>query len=161
MSKRHKYTLTVTWTGNQGLGTSEYASYSRDHRIVASTTAPVIEASADPTFLGNPDRWNLEQLFVAAVSECHMLFYLALASRADVIVADYQDQAEGVMVQNASGGGAFESITLRPQVTIALGCDTQLAVQLHEQANQLCFIANSVNCPVDHQPKIVHAQHVL
>lgn len=151
--KTHEYDVDVVWTGNHGVGTSGYASYGRDHDL-STESAPTILGSADPAFRGDPTRWNPEQLQVAALSQCHMLWYLNLAATAGVIVTAYHDRAHGVMVQDSSGGGQFESVTLRPRVTITADSDPDSARRVHAKVPEVCFIARSVNFPVHHDPVI-------
>jgi organic hydroperoxide reductase OsmC/OhrA len=152
---RHEYDVTVTWTGNTGPGTSGYTAYARDHEVSAATGAPMIPGSSDPSFRGDPARWNPEQLLVTSLSQCHMLWYLHLASTAGVVVTAYEDHPHGVMVTNSSGAGQFEAVTLRPRVTITAASDPEVALRLHADVPALCFIARSVNFPVGHEPEIV------
>ena len=152
----HRYDVDVEWTGNQGPGTANYRSYGRDHEITAAA-APTILGSADPAFRGDPGRWNPEQLQIAALSQCHMLWYLHLAATHGVVVTDYRDHAHGVMALDSTGGGQFKSVTLRPQVTITADSDPDVAVALHADVPALCFIARSVNFPVRHEPVITRA----
>lgn len=150
----HRYALTVQWTGNLGGGTSSYRGYSRDHDVLIPGL-PVLKGSADPTFHGDRERYNPEQLLLAALAQCHMLSFLHVAVKHGVVVTDYRDEATGLMKLNRDGSGQFESVTLRPQVTMADGRHLELAGQLHHEANQLCFIARSVNFPVEHAPVTV------
>lgn len=152
----HTYDIQVTWTGNLGQGTSSYRAYEREHEITASGK-PAIPGSSDPAFRGDRTRYNPEDLLVASLSACHMLWYLHLAAEAGVVVVDYADKARGVMVETASGGGRFTSVVLRPTTTILPGADPALAAHLHARAHELCFIANSVNFPVTCEPTIVVA----
>ena len=154
--KHHTYEVRVEWTGNDGDGTNSYTAYRRDHTIT-SAGKPAISASSDPAFRGNPARYNPEELLVAAISSCHMLWYLHLCAENHVIVQEYQDAASGVMKEEDDGSGRFTRVVLRPRVTIAAGSDRAKAFALHREANRLCFIANSVNFPVDHEPEIVDA----
>ena len=81
-----------------------------------------------------------------------MLWYLHLCSEAGIIVTDYVDNATGIMEENASGAGSFVSVVLNPIVTITDSAMINTANELHKKANQLCFIANSVNFKVAHNP---------
>ena len=153
----HRYELTVQWTGNLGEGTSSYRGYSRDHDVLIPGL-PVLPGSADPTFHGDRSRYNPEQLLLAALAQCHMLSFLHVAVKHGVVVTDYRDEATGLMKLNRDGSGQFESVTLRPQVTLADERHLELAGQLHHEANQLCFIARSVNFPVEHAPVTMAAQ---
>ena len=150
------YKTLVTWTGNRGSGTTDYAAYGRDYEIAVKGKPPV-QGSSDPAFRGDPGRHNPEDMLVAALSACHMLWYLHIASSAGITVVAYEDEAEGVMALDASGGGRFRNVILRPHITIAPGGDTLLARDLNAAAHEKCFIANSVNFPVSCEPRIVRA----
>jgi organic hydroperoxide reductase OsmC/OhrA len=154
--RAHRYEVTVVWTGNQGEGTSGYRAYARDHEVTADSR-PAIPGSSDRAFRGNPERWDPERLLVAALSQCHMLSYLHACADVGVVVVGYMDQAEGEMQQAPDGGGHFTEVTLRPRVTVSEESMTDAARELHGRAHQLCFIANSVNFRVSHEPKIAVA----
>jgi organic hydroperoxide reductase OsmC/OhrA len=156
MSKHHKYETTVRWTGNKGTGTSAYRAYSRDHEI-RSPGKPVIPASSDPAFHGDAARYNPEEMLVASLSTCHMLWYLHLCAVNKVVVLDYEDCPDGPMEESADGGGRFLEVTLRPQITVTPESDPETAKRLHHDAHQKCFIANSVNFPVGCVPVIRRA----
>ncbi|MEZ5854590.1 MAG: OsmC family protein [Hyphomicrobiaceae bacterium] len=145
--KEHHYCPCVTWTGSRGKGTESYTSYGRDH-VISVDGRPDIPGSSDPVFRGDRDRHNPEDLLVASLAACHMLWYLHLASEAGIVVMSYVDQPFGRMVVGGDGGGRFVNVILRPEIRIAAGCDARLAKTLHEAAHQRCFIANSVNFPV-------------
>lgn len=149
----HHYELTIQWTGNLGTGTTDYRGYSRDHNVLIPGL-PILKGSADPTFHGDRERYNPEQLLLAALAQCHMLSYLHVAVKHGVVVTDYRDEATGLMRLNRDGSGQFESVTLHPVVTLADPGQADLAQRLHHDANQVCFIARSVNFPVQHQPRI-------
>lgn len=142
--------------GNKGVGTSSYKSYSRAHELTAPDKLPIY-GSADPGFQGDPARWNPEELLVAALSACHQLWYLHLCARAGIIVTAYEDQADGLMVEEAGGAGRFVSVVLHPHVTLAAGSDRERAEDLHHAANEKCFVARSVKFPVTHEPTITVA----
>ncbi|WP_026875179.1 OsmC family protein [Jiangella gansuensis] len=149
----HSYVTTVRWTGDQGTGTASYRGYSRSHDVLTSGR-PALAASADPMFRGEPDRWNPELLFVAALSECHMLQYLHLCAAAGIVVVGYEDTARGTMQVTPDGGGSFTGVLLRPEVTVTDAAMVDQATALHEKAHQLCFIASSVRTPVRHEPVV-------
>lgn len=150
---QHHYQLQVQWTGNRGTGTSSYRAYGRDH-VIRAEGLPDLAGTADPTFHGDPDRWNPEQLLLAALSQCHMLSYLHLAVKSGITVTSYSDAAEGTLHLNRDGSGEFTEVVLSPIVVIRDRTDADVAQALHVAANRLCFIARSVNFPVHHQPKI-------
>jgi len=153
MPRTHNYAVQVTWTGNQGTGTSGYRDYSRVHDVSADGPAP-IAGSSDPAFRGDRARWNPELELTAALSTCHMLWYLHLCAEAGVTVLAYADQASGTMEESADGGGRFTEVVLRPHVTVATQDMADAAKRLHADASAKCFVANSVNFPVEHDPVI-------
>lgn len=152
MHKEHHYSIDLCWTGNLGKGTSTYGGYSRSHEIVIQGK-PMIPCSSDPTFRGDSSRYNPEELLVAALSSCHMLWYLHLCADAGIVVVEYKDRATGTMVETPDGGGRFSEVVLHPETTLQPGADVSIAERLHEKAHQLCFIANSVNFPVRCEPR--------
>jgi organic hydroperoxide reductase OsmC/OhrA len=156
MEKHHTYSVTVEWTGNLGSGTSAYDSYARNHTISAGAK-PDIAGSSDPAFRGDSARWNPEELLVAAISACHKLWYLHLCADAGIAVISYRDHAQGTMTEDPAGG-KFTRVVLRPQVTVRPSDDIELAKRLHHDAHSKCYIANSVNFPVECDPDVKAAQ---
>jgi organic hydroperoxide reductase OsmC/OhrA len=154
MAATHTYDVTVEWTGDLGSGTDGYRSFSRAHEVLGDGKTP-IAASSDPAFRGDATRWNPEELLVASVAQCHMLWYLHLCAVNGVVVTDYADHAHGVMTMDESdGGGQITAVTLRPEVTVAKASMTDKARSLHDDINAVCFIARSVNFPITHIPVI-------
>ena len=151
MTKEHHYSAEIRWTGNLGKGTSGYRDYDRDH-VISVMGKPEIPASSDPSFRGNNTRYNPEEMLVASLSSCHMLWYLHLCSEAGVVVTTYSDHATGVMEEEGNAG-AFASVTLHPVVTVLKKEMIEKATALHEKANALCYIARSVNFEVHHSPE--------
>jgi len=149
--KQHTYSATITWTGNQGTGTSDYKSYSRNHTISAEGKKD-IEGSSDPSFRGDRSRHSPEDLLLDSISACHMLWYLHLCAVNSVIVLAYEDNATGIMVEEKDGSGQFTEVTLHPNVTVQDESMVLKANALHHEANKLCFIARSVKFPVHHKP---------
>jgi organic hydroperoxide reductase OsmC/OhrA len=150
----HHYRVHTVWTGNRGTGTSGYRDYDRAH-VVKVDGKPDLLGSSDANFLGDGTRHNPEDLLVASLSTCHMLWYLHLAADAGLVVTEYQDSAEGHMQLRRDGSGAFVRVTLRPRVGISGDFDAELAKGLHHEAHEKCFVANSVNFPIDIEPEIV------
>jgi len=150
---QHRYALTVTWTGNTGEGTATYRGYRRTH-TVAADGPPELLGSADRTFHGDRERWNPEQLLLASLAQCHLLSYLHVCVEAGVVVTDYLDRATGRMRTEADGSGRFTEVVLHPEVTVADVTMVAAATEAHHRAHELCFIANSVNFPVRHEPLV-------
>ncbi len=153
MARQHYYKATINWTGNRGEGTSGYRTYDRAHTITVQNKAP-IQASSDPAFMGDATRYNPEELLLASLSSCHMLWYLHLCADNGIIVMDYKDDASGIMEEAATGSGKFTEVTLHPLVKIKDASMLEKAKDLHSEANQKCFIANSCNFPVKHEVQV-------
>lgn len=147
----HHYKLKITWTGNRGEGTINYQGYDRNHTI-QSDNKIAIAGSSDPSFRGDPGRYNPEEMLVASLSACHMLWFLHLCTTVGVVVTAYTDEATGIMEETANGGGRFKEVTLHPVITLKEASMKAKADALHAKAHELCFIANSVNFPIHHQP---------
>jgi len=154
MTARHHYALDLTWTGDLGDGTATPRAYSRNHEVTIDGVGTLL-GSSDPAFRGDSTRWNPEQLFVASIAQCHMLWYLGLAASAGIVVTAYADRATGTMVEEPNGAGQFEEVTLQPVVTITNAEDAERAAELHHKVGDYCFIARSVNFPIHHEPVIV------
>lgn len=152
--KTHQYQINLEWTGNEGQGTTNYRAYSRDHVLSGKDKLVQIPGSSDPSFRGDPSRYNPEEMLVASLSACHMLWFLHLCAVNKIVVTDYQDQATGTMEETTDGGGRFREVVLHPVVTVA---DEEMAARtesLHAEAHKLCFIANSCNFSVRHQAHV-------
>lgn len=152
--KTHRYQISLKWDDNSGKGTTDYRSYSRDHLISAPGKMHMISGSSDPSFLGDPKKFNPEELLVSSISSCHMLWYLHLCASNGIVVVDYVDNAIGTMEESENGSGRFTKVTLHPEVIVENDSMIEKAISLHEKAHQMCFIANSCNFPIDHAPKV-------
>jgi len=155
MAQAHRYQARLEWVGAARGRTVSYQSYAREYSV-AVPGKPGFTASADPTFRGDPKLYNPEDMLVIALAACHMLSYLWLCSRARLPVVTYVDEATGTM-DLLDGKTRFVEVVLHPRVTIEPGADLDLARRLHEGAHGECFIANSVNFPVRHEPQIAFA----
>ena len=146
----HDFAARLRWTGNRGGGTREYTAYDRSHTISAPGK-PDLLGSSDARFRGDAGRWNPEELLVASLSACHMLWYLHLCATNGIRLVAYEDDAIGRLELARDGAGRFTEVTLRPRTRIASGAPGR-AIELHEEAHRLCFIAASVNFPVRVEP---------
>jgi organic hydroperoxide reductase OsmC/OhrA len=149
MGKIHTYQNTIEWTGNNGEGTSNYTAYRRDFDWKADGKKS-IACSADPAFRGDATKFNPEEMLLAAVSSCHMLWYLHLCADKGIIVHSYTDKVEGKMIEVIGGGGHFTEITLHPEVVIDDADRIAEANSLHDAAREKCFLSNSCNFPIHH-----------
>lgn len=153
MPSQHRYKLKTTWTGNTGTGTSNYSSYERSLTISAEGKTDIL-ATSDTAFNSDKTKHNPEELLLASISSCHMLWYLHLCSEAGVIVTNYIDDATALMIETPDGGGHFTEVVLSPTITITDPSMMETAITLHQKANKLCYIANSCNFPILHKPTI-------
>jgi organic hydroperoxide reductase OsmC/OhrA len=155
MLGEHRYAVDLEWQGDRGDGTASYRAYGRQHAVRAEGKLHEIAGSSDRAFHGDRDRWNPEELALAALSQCHMLSYLHVATLHGVVVVGYTDAATATMHEDGRGGGRIVEAVLRPRVVVAEPGMRQLAESLHHAASQKCFIAASVNFPVRHEPSAV------
>ncbi len=153
-TKRHEYSACIKWTGNTGEGTAKYNSYKRSWQL-ATSGKPLVECSNDPVLGGDPARHNPEDMLVASIASCHMLWYLHLCAVAGITVTSYKDIPLAIGEMEASGAGRFKSITLRPQIVITATSNIEKARAIHNDVHQYCFIARSINFPVEIEPGIV------
>ena len=155
--RQHQYRVTTTWTGNLGTGTSNYRAYSRNHEIKILGKYAPLQGSSDQSFRGDPARYTPEELLVASLSQCHMLWFLHLCADAGIVVTEYEDAARGTMAEHPDGSGEFTSVVLHPRAVITDPTRLADAKSLHQRAHKLCFIARSVNFPVEHEAVVVSA----
>ncbi len=151
MSKQHHYQAKIIWTGNTGIGTKSYTEYERSYSVLIDHKIE-LQCSSDTPFRGDATKHNPEDFLLASLSSCHMLWYLHLCADAGIIVVDYTDNATGILSQNDNGIGCFTEVILHPIVTITEDSMKAKAIELHQQANKMCFMANSVNFKVKHEP---------
>jgi organic hydroperoxide reductase OsmC/OhrA len=152
----HSYTSRIVWTGNRGEGTAHYRAYDRTWDIAAPGKA-VVHCSNDPLLGGDPGKMNPEDLLLSALSACHMLWYLHFASDAGIVVTAYSDAPLGIGGVGKGGAGRFIRATLRPHVVTTAGADLALAEAIHHRIHEVCFIARTVNFPVDYAPSFAVA----
>jgi organic hydroperoxide reductase OsmC/OhrA len=155
----HQYSVDLAWTGARRSGTTSFTAYGRDHELSAGDR-PTILATSDPHFRGDPRRWSPEDLLVSSLAQCHMIWLLHLAARDGVAVLGYADTASGTIRVESAGQGHVTEVVLHPRVSVAAGAtlpdgspvtDDVLA-RLHDEAQEHCFIARSVNFPVRVRP---------
>jgi organic hydroperoxide reductase OsmC/OhrA len=147
----HHYKLTATWNGNKGSGTSNVRAYDRSHTI-SMAGKPDQHLTTDNPAVGDKTKLNPEDLLVTAVASCHMLSYLYVCALEGVVITEYIDHATGIMTENSDGSGKFKVVTLNPEVVVADESMLARAEELHHKAHDMCYIANSVNFPVNCNP---------
>jgi organic hydroperoxide reductase OsmC/OhrA len=151
MNKEHHYKLTAVWHGNKGTGTSKVSAYERSHTITIGNK-PELHLTTDNAFYGDKSKLNPEDLLVSALASCHLMSYLYLCAMEGVVVTAYEDHTTGTMIELEEGGGSFREVTLNPVVTVANESMVEKAIELHHEANKICYIANSMNFEVKHNP---------
>ncbi|KAA9130250.1 OsmC family peroxiredoxin [Marinihelvus fidelis] len=125
-----------------------YDDYNREHEWRFGSGIAV-KASAAPAFRGDGQSVDPEEAFVAAVSSCHMLTFLALCAKKRIVVDAYEDAAVGLLAKNENGKLAITEVRLSPNITFAGEAPDEAALAaLHERAHHECFIANSVSCQI-------------
>jgi organic hydroperoxide reductase OsmC/OhrA len=152
MAREHNYKLTAVWTGNKGEGTKNVRTYDRGH-TVSIEGKPDLFLTTDNPAVGDKSKLNPEDLLLTAISSCHMLSYLYVCSLEGIVITSYTDNAKGVMIENANGGGNFKEVTLNPIVCVADESMVEKAIELHHKAHEVCYIANSVNFEVKCNPR--------
>lgn len=160
MSEAHSWRVRTTWSGSTGVG---YDRYSRGHESAPDELAP-LAMSADPAFLGDPERYNPEQLLVMAASSCQLLSFLALAAGADIDVLDYRDDVTATMPP--AHRMAITEITLRPTFSVTSASRLDRIERTLRRAHDQCFIANSLRSSITIEATVlvdgeVAARHVL
>jgi organic hydroperoxide reductase OsmC/OhrA len=128
-----------------------YDGYDRGHAVRFGSGIEV-PASAAEEFKGDPKRVNPEEMFVAALSSCHMLTFLAIAARKRLVVEAYEDDAVGWLEKNADGRLAMTRVVLRPRVRFAGEVSAEQLAKMHDKAHENCFIALSVKSDVTIEP---------
>jgi len=145
----HDFTARIAWTGNRGEGTRRYLGYARTWDLVTPGGAS-LPCSNDPRLGGDPALSNPEDLLLASLATCHMLWFLHLASAAGIVVTGYADDPLGVGESAPDGTGRFVKTVLRPHITLAAGSDIAAADAIHARGRAHCFIARSVAFPVEY-----------
>lgn len=146
----HEITASIRWTGNRGQGTRTYRGYDRTWDIVTAQKV-VVHCSNDPLLGGDTTKHNPEDLLLASLASCHMLWYLHLASDAGIVVHRYSDSPVGLGETAPNGAGRFLRATLRPRIVLSEAADAQRADALHHKVHEFCFIARSLNFPVTYE----------
>ena len=146
----HRYHATCRWAGDTAIG---YESYDRAHTSSAPPASAELMLSADPAFLGDPEKLNPVQLVVVAASSCQLLSFLAIAARAGVQVLEYDDRAEAEMPEDDKPM-RLTKITLRPRIVVGPGVKEERVLKLTEMAHKQCYIANSLSTEVAVEPTV-------
>lgn len=147
MPNNHFFNAHVEWS----LNPSEERKNKKSHEIFLEGK-PSLKVSAAKAFKGNPDFYNPEDLLLSSLVSCHMMSYLYVCEKNNVVVLKYSDSAEATLEVHPDGSGYFTEVRLYPKVQIANQEQEKLALSLHAEARKLCFIANSCNFSILHFP---------
>ena len=145
------HTAYLSWQRNTA--DFEPASYDRNHTVRFDNGQSLL-CSAAPAYRNDPQAVDPEEAFVAALSSCHMLTFLAVAARKGLVVDAYRDRAVGLLGKNNKGRLAMTEVILRPEIQFGgtRGPDPEQLAGLHERAHRACFIANSVRTRIQVEP---------
>lgn len=151
MSEHH---ASVVW--KRASADFTYHTYNRTHEMRFKDGAIVLPASSAPAFKGDADRVNPEEAFVASLSSCHMLTFLAICARKHLTVESYEDDAVGYLEKGQGGKLWMARTTLRPRVRFAAETqvDERTLADIHHKSHEECFIANSVKTDVAVEPQV-------
>lgn len=149
MAFKHLFKAELNWTLRKEENLTSKI-YNKTHQIKIEGK-PVLNVSAAKAFKGDPDLYNPEDLLLSSLLSCHMMSYLYVCAQNGIEVLEYSDNAEATLEVSPDGSGRFVKVKLYPKVKISNSDQIELALQLHQKANQLCFIANSCNFPVLHE----------
>ncbi len=149
MANQHTYTLNLMWRGK----TDDPRTYDRSY-ILSGNGKTEIAGSADAWSRGDAKKWNPEEMLLASMASCHMLWYLYLCTSAKIVVTEYQDHPTGILNINPEGKSSFAEATLTPQIVITDPSRIEDAIALQKQAHDKCFIINSVNFEVKLNPQV-------
>ncbi|MBF4492336.1 OsmC family protein [Flavobacterium sp. MR2016-29] len=150
MGFKHLFKAALNWTSNKKEQDLSLKVCSKSHQVKIEGK-PILNVSAAKAFKGDPSLYNPEDLLLSSLVSCHMMSYLYVCSQNGIEVLEYSDSAEATLEVFADGSGRFVKVKLYPKVKISNSDQIKLALELHQKANQLCFIANSCNFPVLHE----------
>lgn len=146
----HSYPFSLDWRGN-----TLDAAYSRN--ATASAEGKVLlPVSSAAEYAGDVLRWNPEDLLGVALANCHMLTFLALASKAKLEVKAYEDRAEAIL-DTVDKVTSVTAIRLSPTIRVAAGTSMAKVIDLFQKAHKYCFVANSIKAKVIMEPRVVEA----
>ena len=151
---QHEFSLTVTRDSLAPADSAGSRKDSRRHSVSAEGKPPILGSSAK-AFHGETERWNPEELFLASLAQCHLLSLLYVLERDGVGEVACTIDAEATLVVDSSGAGRITRVTLTP--TTRTDAEAAMVYAAHQEAEKLCFIANSVSCEVIVTPQVVRA----
>lgn len=149
---KHLFKASLNWIVTDKSKETNKKVYAKSHTIKIEGK-DILSISAAKAFKGDPTLLNPEDLLLSALTSCHMMSYLYVCQQHNIEVLTYEDNSQATLVQTDDGSGRITKVVLNPVVRIKDVSQKELALQLHTQANKLCFIANSCNFEVVHHPQ--------
>lgn len=149
----HHFKANLKWKLKDKPENSTQRLYAKNHEI-SFEGKELLKVSAAKVFKGDPALLNPEDLLLSSVTSCHMMSYLFVCSQNNIEVLSYEDYSEVILEVNTNGSGKITQIILKPIIKIKDSSQSELALSLHQKANELCFIANSCNFPIKHHATI-------
>jgi len=150
MAFKHQFKADLSWS--KEIVQADRKTYERSHQVSIQGKS-TLEISAAKAFKGDPSKYNPEDLLLSSLISCHMMSFLYVCTQNNIDILSYTDHAEAILESYPDGSGRFMSATLNPKITITDPEKVELANLLHQQAHQLCFIANSCNFPIQIIPE--------
>ena len=145
-----QFKVQAKWSSKDAL---DISINGKTHQVFIDNKLP-LTISAAKAFKGDETKYNPEDLLISALSSCHMMSYFYVCAQNGIELIDYADTAIGTLELNSDGSGAFTLVTLNPIVTVLNKSMVDKARGLHQEANRLCFIANSCNFPIIHKATV-------
>ncbi len=155
MSFNHTFKANINWKLGEEDTTTNPRRFSRNHTVTIDKKYEALQVSAAKMFRGEESLYNPEDLLLSALASCHMMSYLYVCSQNQIEVLNYTDNAEAILEVESTGSGKFTKVILNSIVVIKNESQKELALSLHEEANKLCFIANSCNFPITHRAEVL------
>jgi organic hydroperoxide reductase OsmC/OhrA len=151
MAFKHIFKAKLNWSSVPKEAITNSKQYIKTHQITIEGKE-ILTVSAAKAFKGDPSLYNPEDLLLSSLVSCHMMSYLYVCSQNGIDVVSYQDDAEATLEVSENGSGRFIEVRLYPKVVILQKEKIDEALKLHSKANELCFIANSCNFKIVHNP---------
>ena len=151
----HDFSLTLQATPEVPDADIRPGQAARRH-VIEAEGKPSLEGSSASVFHGEPGRWNPEELFIAALAQCHYLSVVFVAQSEGIELHDYRCEARGILEWDSTGAGQMAEVVLEPAVVVGSD-DLSRMEDVHQRAHELCFIARSVNCVVTVNPRAIPA----
>lgn len=153
---QHSFKAHLSWQKHPQAGDINLRRQLKNHTVQIEGKE-TLHLSAAKAFKGDSNLLNPEDLLLSSLMSCHMLSYLYVCGQHQIEVVNYEDSAEAFLEVYEDGSGKIVKVILNPIVGLKDASQAEIAMSLHGEARKLCFIANSCNFEMVHQPKVVIA----